>query len=40
MKERLLVLSSVAMRTLVHRFSMMSMVAIMMMLCHSSSVSK
>lgn len=40
MKERLLVLSSLAMRTLVHRFSMMSMVAIITMLCISSSVSK
>lgn len=39
-KERLLVLSSLAMRTLVHRFSMMSMVAIITMLCISSSVSK
>lgn len=40
MKERLLVLSSVAMRTFVHRLSMMSMVAIMTTLCNSSSVSK
>lgn len=39
-KERLLVLSSLAMRTLVHRLSMMSMVAIITMLCISSSVSK
>lgn len=39
-KERLLVLSSLAMRTLVHRFSIMSMVAIITMLCISSNVSK
>ena len=39
-KDRRLVLSSVAMRTLVHRLSMISMVAIMMILCHSSGASK